>query len=278
LHYSFASNLFVDRSLEDACTAIRAAGFAFVEVLADTPHAPLVKNPPPDIEGMRLAVERSGLRVSAVNANTVRCLASGSEKDFFAFRPSIHERDPNPRQVRVGYTRRAIDLCRALCAPVCVIATGPAPRDGNRSLDMSILSEILPELLDYADECGVTLAMEYEPGLLIGNAAELEKLLRLHDMLMCNLDIGHAAVCGEDPVSLVRRFGDKIANVHFEDIRGREHYHLPPSEGDIDLAGVIRELQAIDYNGAVTYELYSCQNRREEALLLAAAHMRSNLL
>jgi sugar phosphate isomerase/epimerase len=272
LRFSFATNLFVDRPLEAALEAIAAAGFGEVEILADEPHARLDRMNQTDAAAIARSLASFGLRVSALNANTVRCMSGTGSGDFFAFRPSLHERDPNARRTRVEYTRRAIRLCAALGSPVCVIASGPKPAPEHREVERSLLNESLPELIDCADENGVRLAFEYEPGLLIGSFRELRSLLSRHEMLTGNLDIGHAVVCGESPVEIAQRLGGRIGNVHFEDICGCVHRHLPPGEGDIDLAKVLDTLEALSYDGAVAFELYSCTDRADQVLQMASSY------
>ncbi len=272
LRFSFATNLFVDRSVEAALSAIAGAGFREVEILADEPHARMDRSALQSYSSLPRLLADLGIAVSAVNANTVRCMSGGGAGDFFAFRPSLHERDPKARRSRVEYTRRAIEFCAMVHAPVCVIASGPRPVAENRGVERSLLNESLPELIDFADEHGVRLAFEYEPGLLIGGYKDLRSLLSRHEMLTANLDIGHAVVCGEDPVKVAHGLGGRIANVHFEDICGCVHRHLPPGEGDVDLAGTLTALEEIGYDGAIAFELYSCTDRADEVLQMAASY------
>ena len=267
MKFGFSTNLFINYSLEESLNLIAKSGFKYVEILADAPHAELLNKQPSGYEHIRLLLNSLSLSVCNVNANTVRCMNS-TPGDFQAFRPSLHEMNPNQRRSRVEYTRRAIELAAYLNSPVCTVASGPKVNESG--ISTTLLNHTLCELIDFADELGVKLALEYEPGLLIGNYAQTKKLLRNHDLLTLNFDVGHAVVAGEDPIEIINDGAPRISNIHFEDIKNQVHYHLPPGEGDLDLEAIIRALQENEYNGVVTFELYSCVDRPKIALEKAA--------
>ena len=75
--------------------------------------------------------------------------------------------------------------------------------------------------------------------------------------LGANLDIGHCQVIGESIPTAIHLLGDRIWNLHVEDIPGRKHYHLIPGEGSIDWQAVKSALQAINYDRYLTVELYT---------------------
>ncbi|MFA4987319.1 MAG: sugar phosphate isomerase/epimerase, partial [Candidatus Brocadiia bacterium] len=275
LKFGFSTNLFVREPLESALHRIAAAGFRHVEILADTPHAELAIHRPEDYAGLAALLSSLDLSVCNINANTVRCLGSGKADDFFGFTPSLCDSKPAARARRVDYTRRALELARLLGSPVCTITSGRNPTSGMRHNALSIFYESIGELTDYADELGVRLAIEYEPELLVSSFAQVRKLIEFFPMLHVNLDVGHSYLAGEDVPGVIRALGRRIANVHFEDIKGNVHKHLPPGEGDIDLEAVLAALGAINYEGIVTFELYSCTDRSVEALKLAGAYAAS---
>ena len=63
----------------------------------------------------------------------------------------------------------------------------------------------LAALLPHAAACGVHLAIEYEPGLLVERATQALRLFAAagSPWLGLNLDVGHAWVAGEDPAEVV---------------------------------------------------------------------------
>ena len=274
MRFGFSTNMLIDLSLREALKVIAEHGFSYVEILADDPHAQLCTARPAEYGGIAGLLDQLSVTASSVNANTVRCMGS-TATDFQAFVPSLDTLDPRKRVKRITYTRRAIKLAAILGAECCSITSGPMPETGA-NVRLSLLNESLGELIDYADEMGVKLAIEYEPGLLIGSFREAWKLLKCHEMLWLNFDVGHAVVCGEDPVKIVRKASERIAHVHFEDIKGREHVHLPPGEGDAPLEEVVESLAQEGYKGTVTFELYSCADRPAHALKAAARFANSH--
>ena len=72
-----------------------------------------------------------------------------------------------------------------------------------------------------------------------------------------NLDIGHCQVIGESIPAAIELLGDRIWNLHVEDIPGRKHYHLIPGEGTLDWRGAKAALKTIGYERYLTVELYT---------------------
>ncbi len=113
-------------------------------------------------------------------------------------------------------------------------------------------------LCDVAEGCGVRLAVEYEPGFLIANAASL---LRLIDevgspALGANLDPGHAFLQEDDPLGAIAALGDRIFHCHVEGMAAGVHKHLLPWEGDLDLAAYFMALADAGFDGALALDLY----------------------
>jgi sugar phosphate isomerase/epimerase len=78
-----------------------------------------------------------------------------------------------------------------------------------------------------------------------------------HPRLGANLDIGHCQVIGESIPAAIELLGDRIWNLHVEDIPGRKHYHMIPGEGSVDWLGVKSALRGIGYERYLTVELYT---------------------
>jgi inosose dehydratase len=80
------------------------------------------------------------------------------------------------------------------------------------------------------------------------------------------LDTGHVTIGGTDPLDLAGSEPDRIAHVHLKDVDGRlaglvrrgevgygeavgRGLYRPLGEGDVDVAGVVRTLEASGYHG-----------------------------
>jgi len=114
-----------------------------------------------------------------------------------------------------------------------------------------------------AEEEGVKILMEPEPGLLIENAHQFRKIMQKidSDFVRLNFDIGHFYCVGEDPAQVVHELSDYIEHFHLADIADtRVHNHLIPGQGSIDFLSVFRSMDEIGYKGFVTVELYPYQD------------------
>ena len=186
------------------------------------------------------------------------------------FEPSVIRADEAAREWRVEYTKSAIDLAETVDAPAVCLATG-RPLPGTMPDEArEYLRESLHEILDYAVPRGVDVGIEFEPELLIENTDEVLDLIDElgRDSLGVNLDVGHAAVYGEDVAESVRDSAGSITGVHLEDIVGGrrgKHYHRIPGAGDLDFRAVFDALDDIGYDGFATLELYTYPDEPDRA-------------
>ena len=101
--------------------------------------------------------------------------------------------------------------------------------------------------------------IEPEPGLMIETFEQYIEFAGRIDSprVGLNFDIGHAFCVGQDPQDWIPRMADQTRHYHVEDIAAsREHAHLIPGRGAIDLPAVLGAIRATDYTGYITVELY----------------------
>ncbi len=92
-------------------------------------------------------------------------------------------------------------------------------------------------------------------------------------------DTGHLALCGSDPVQTIRDLGPLCRYIHLKDIRpdrvgkkdGPGEKFCELGTGALDLPGVIRALEAIDYEGWIMVE----RDSREADYIKSARSMRA---
>ncbi|WP_135827029.1 sugar phosphate isomerase/epimerase family protein [Halorussus ruber] len=258
---AFSTNAYTEYELPEAIRRVADHGYAGVELLGDEPHAYFPEFGDQDRQAVEQALDETGLEVSNVNANTAMGYYDDAPPSAF-FDPSIITDDDEDRAWRVEYTERAIDLAEAVGSPAVCLATG-RPLPGNPPEEArEYLRESLAEILDYAEERGVEVGIEFEPELLVECTDEVLDLIEDvgRDSLGINLDVGHAAVYGEDLTDTIHRSAGHITGVHLEDIVGGrrgKHYHRVPGEGDIDFAAVFDALDDVGYDGFATLELYT---------------------
>jgi len=263
---AFSTNAFVKFPLVAAIRTLGGLGYAGVEILADRPHYFPPDAAPGDLAAVQAALAEHRLAVSNVNANTAMGYYKDAPPEAF-FEPSLANPDARLRRWRVDYTRACLDFAKAVGAEnVCVTSGRPlpgCPPDTGRAL----LAESLTELLEYAGRLAIYLTIEYEPGQLIEDARGLLALCeRLGSpWLGANLDMGHSFLAGEDPLWVIPALGGRIRNLHVEDIKGHDHFHLVPGLGDMDFDKIFDALRRIDYTRFVTVELYTYPDNPEHA-------------
>ena len=218
--------------------------------------------------------------------------------------PTLLDDDPAGRLKRVDMLRRSIDLAVDLGADLVSLWSGAAPassdgasihgddardahgdaRRGGGDLESlwTRLCDGLALVLDHAQENGVRVAFEPEPGMFIerpNGYAELVARLgpRGRRLGLC-LDVGHLLVTRDLPVEhVVQRHASQLAHVHLDDIRGGVHEHLMFGRGELDLRAVLRSLIDIGYRGLAAVELSRESHRGAQAAAEALSHVRRAL-
>jgi sugar phosphate isomerase/epimerase len=271
---AFSTNAFVRHPLAQAVRTIGSIGYPGVEILADKPHFFPPTARAQDLEDLQNALRHSGLVVSNVNANTATGYYADAPPESF-FEPALSNADAKLRRWRIEYSKACIDLAREIHAPNVSVSSGrplpQCPPDRGRAL----FKEALAELVEYAGAADVHIGIEYEPGLLVQTAHDTLDVLRgvNSPFLGVNLDLGHAYVAGEDLEWVIQELAGVILNIHLEDIKGRDHYHLIPGLGDIDFQKVFDALTKIGYNRFVTVELYTYPDNPEYAAQMSYEYL-----
>lgn len=153
-----------------------------------------------------------------------------------------------------------------------VLVLGPSSHyDGyDTSIDMddeewAIFLENLRRLNDIVGDQGLITALHPHWGMVIETGDHVERLLEACDVGLC-LDTGHLYLAGTDPTDVAKLASDRVHHVHLKDVdpvfaqRVRsgelpfrqaviEGAFTPLGEGDVDISGVIRTLEAAGYDG-----------------------------
>lgn len=279
MRLSFSTNAFTRFSVFDAVEAIAAAGYEGVEILADTPHFYADSVSASDVDRLNRILDRTGLQVANINANTA---VGWYGKEFWEslFEPSLANPDPSLRQWRIDYSKKCVELAHSLRAPCISLTSGRMVPGTSPEESVSLLSDSLRQVLDYAGDKSIRVGIEYEPGILIERYTELAALIEQMNSpyLGSNLDLGHSHVLGEDPETVIAGLSPRIFHVHVEDIRARKHYHLVPGKGDLDFGALFAMLQRHGYAGFATVELYTYPHKPEAVAREALRYLRELVL
>jgi L-ribulose-5-phosphate 3-epimerase len=191
--------------------------------------------------------------------------------------PTLVSATAAARSRRVEFLRRAIDVAARLGAG-CVSLWSGVVRDAAREEELwERLTASLGPVLEHADDRGVVLGFEPEPGMFIDTLARFGTLharLGNPDRLRLTIDIGHLTCMGEEPCAVaIAPWASRVVNVHLDDMLPCRHEHLPLGTGDVDFASALAALAAGGYHGGLHVELPRHAHRwfdtaRESAIFL----------
>lgn len=265
---AFSTNAFRRFPLEEALDTIANIGYAGCEIMCDAPHAYPPDLTDADVHSIRERLQALGLGVANLNAfmmTAARLRKEGeripeaprSPDDFWL--PSYIQSEPTGRRQRIEHTLNALRLAHRLGAPSISIEPGGPLEDFPVEEGLRRFEEALREVIPVAEELGVSIGIEPEPGLIIETSEQFLRFLERFDSpaVGLNLDVGHQFCVGEDPAAVVRRLAPYIRHIQIEDIaETRVHHHLVPGDGAIDFDAVFESLHAVGYTGWVTVEIY----------------------
>ena len=165
---------------------------------------------------------------------------------------------------------RYVDDCLATGADVVVLAafTGVAGYDDRPVLDPTGWETLLGNLdriTDLAARRGVVAALHPHVGTMVETGEETERVLAGSRVGLC-VDTGHLLVGGADPVALTATHPERVVHVHLKDVDGslaarviagetsfgdavRDGLFVPFGEGSVDIAALVRTLEAAGYQG-----------------------------
>ena len=132
-----------------------------------------------------------------------------------------------------------------------VVFSGGKRRTGGLENTLAGLRKLLGLITDMP----VRVALEPHVGSQFQNETDYEEIFGniTTEQLGITIDTGHFHEAGVDWKALIRKYPDRIYNVHVKDHVGSQS--VPIGRGEIDMPGLIYELRAIDYRGPLAVEL-----------------------
>ena len=139
--------------------------------------------------------------------------------------------------------------------------------------DWDTLCTGINKLGKVAKDMGIKLCFHHHMGTVVQTEEEIDRLMANTDPELFGLlfDCGHLAYCGEDYMSVLNKYADRIRHVHLKDIRPekveqvkREHLSFlqgvrlgtftVPGDGVIDFKPIFDVLEKTGYEGYVLVE------------------------
>lgn len=268
----FSTNAFTEKSLLHGIDTISGIGYDGVELVLDTPHAflPLNKKYLSEIKN---CIKKNKIEVANLNANTV---VGWYENNTIIekFEPSLSNKNEKLRQWRLNYTKKAVELADELESPSICLTSGISTKSEKQTC-LRTFKKSLTELASFAETKNISIAIEYEPGLLIENSDDVYHIVSQFNNVGLNLDVCHAAVLGEDISKIIKKFRKKIIHTHISDCKNNIHFHLIPGLGSIDFSAMYRSLKEINYEGFLTAELYTYSKNPEYAAKITFTYLKN---
>jgi inosose dehydratase len=153
------------------------------------------------------------------------------------------------------------------------IAGSAGSEDGFTEAQWTGAARLISSIAKEAAELGVRSVFHHHAGTYVETPGEVAHLLDLTDprMLGICLDTGHYFYGGGDPVEFARTHAQRIWHLHLKDIRAnvlqqvrsekiayleaiRRGVFCELGQGNVDLAGVIRELAKAGFEGWAVFE------------------------
>jgi sugar phosphate isomerase/epimerase len=216
------------------------------------PLNPLADGWPANLERLKDALRRNRLR--SVIETGARFLLDFRRKH----EPTLVSDAADDRQRRIDFLRRAIDAAAYLESDCVSLWSGVLHDKPSDEAALERLSESLRPVLRHATNSNVVLGFEPEPGMFIDTLKAYSRLLQWIDSphLQLTLDVGHLWCQGELPIAdYIARWGQRLANVHIEDMRAGVHEHLMFGEGEMQFPPIIAALAKAGYQSGLHVEL-----------------------
>ncbi len=270
LRYAYNTNGLAHHRLDDALALLADTGYDGVALTLDVQHLdPFADDCLARAEQVRERCDALGLGV--VVETGARYLMDPRDKH----EPTLVTADEQGRARRLDFLRRCADVADVLGAEALSLWTG-VPRAGvDRAQAWRWVREGVMALVDSHGGRPAVLAVEPEPGMLVQDCDDWQRLQASVPQVRLALDTGHCVVAGAyAPDQAVRVFAPHLGTVAVEGMRRGVHEHLPLDEGDVDLPAVLAALADVGYDRLVTLELSRDSHRAHELVPRSLALLR----
>lgn len=278
-----------DLPFEELCRVMGGIGYDGLEIACHThldAHRYLEDSAYRDSIGENL--EKNHLKVWALGAHLAgQCVGDNWDPRLDNFAPS--RLSGKPEEIRKWAVDEMMAVARAAQMMGVHIVTGftgspiwpywySFPQTTQQMIDDGFgrIKELWTPIFDVFDQCGVKFALEVHPTEIAFDYYSTKKLLDTFDhrpTLGLNFDPSHLVWQGMDPCLFLRDFSDRIYHVHMKDVKVRldgrsgilgSHIEFGDlrrgwnfvslGHGDVDFDGIIRELNAMGYQGPLSVE------------------------
>lgn len=278
-----------DLPFEEVCRIMSGIGYDGLEIACHTHlDAHRFLEDAAYEKGIRDALEKNSLKVWALGAHLAgQCVGDRWDPRLDNFAPARLSGKPEEiRRWGVEEMKAVARAAQKIGAKVVTGFTGSPiwpywysfPQTSQQMVDdgFAQVKELWSPIFDVFDQCGVKFALEVHPTEIAFDYYSTQKLLETFDRrptLGINFDPSHLAWQGVDPCLFLRDFADRIYHVHMKDVKIRldgrsgilgSHIEfgdlrrgwnfVSMGHGNVDFDGIIRELNAMNYQGPLSVE------------------------
>jgi len=254
LRYAYNTNGLGSHRLSDALALLADSGYDGVALTVDVAHHdPFAADLAARSATLARHLDRLDLAVTIETG--ARFLLDPRRKH----EPTLVNADPDARARRVAFLKLCVDIAADLGGEAVSFWAGVPAVGIDRDPDGEAWGHLVEGarvVVAHAQRRGVVAAFEPEPGMLVQDCADWERLAEAVPGLRLALDTGHCIVTGDlEPDAAVLAHRDALGAVAVEDMPRGRHEHRAPGEGDMDLPAVLGALRRIGYRGLVCLEL-----------------------
>ena len=279
-----------DLPFEEFCEKIKSFGYEGVEIACWGDHLDVKKaaTDPKYVEGRKAILKKHGLKTWALGAHmSGQCVGDNWDPRLDGFAPAAFA--GKPEEIRKWAIQEMKYTAQAAKNMGVKVVTGfmgspiwaywySFPQTTEAMVDSGFkkIVELWTPIFDEFDKCGVKFALEVHPTEIAHDyytAGRLLKEFKNRKTLGFNFDPSHLIWQGVTPHVFLRDFASRIYHVHMKDAavtldgkagilgsfitfgdtrRGWNFRSL--GHGDVDFENIIRELNAMNYNGPLSVE------------------------
>ncbi|MBM4087611.1 MAG: sugar phosphate isomerase/epimerase, partial [Planctomycetes bacterium] len=235
MELGFRTGAFRDWHLKDALTRLKSIGYDSVELCLEHPEMQVKDMTPAAVGEWNRCLSQIGLQASSLSHH---CAYAPDDANMRLLLDAV--------AVAAGFEPRIL------------VVSSPKAQPERHQEQIAQVVQCLKVLCAKAEAARVTIALEPEPALVVGNTDDMLAVVQaVHSpALKVNLDIGHAYLTEPSVPDTIARLGPLIVHTHFEDIAQKVHKHLIPGEGDIAFHPILDALRRVGYSGHCILDLF----------------------
>jgi inosose dehydratase len=124
---------------------------------------------------------------------------------------------------------------------------------------------VLPQVDAKTKETGIRVAIHNhgpEDKTFPTPTSVIEKIRTFNPLIGLCVDVGHTRRAGEDPADVIRKYRERVLDIHIKDINSveKDGTTIEMGRGVLDIPGILKALLKIRFGGVVSFEFEKDEN------------------